>query len=317
MAIVLPSNWVSTQAYAVGAQVSYNGIGYECLTAVAANASGNAIPVGNSSWQVYAVFRITEYYSLQEAILQAVNSDDDFIESSLPLFIQNAERKIGKLLRSPAQVVTRTYSVDSQSRFAIPLDLLEIIHLRWDNDDGGYDLQSRGSISMQRMDRTNFEELKQYYSDTTYNYEYGSYEYPGYRTDNRYVHIAPDYAAGEMFEMMYYQEVPELGSTVGITNSTGTPLNSAGQTQAQWVAAGNSASTFVQETELVLNNLWTATTPHLLKAAACKEAEDYLGNSERAAVWDAQFKELLIATETEFRKFDSGGSQHITQSTAY
>ena len=317
MAIIIPSNWVSTQAYAVGARVNYNGVGYECITAVAANSGGNTIPVGNTSWDVFAVFRITDYYSLQEAVELSLNTDDEEVNRSIPLFIQNTERKIGKLLRSPAQLISRDFMVDADSKFAIPSDMLEVYHLRTKAESAGLDLRSKGSISVQRADRTNFEELKQYYTGTTYRYDYAHYEFPLFRSDSTNIYIAPDFDAGTEFEMMYYQEVPELGSIVGLVNADYVAVNDSDQTLAQWVAAGNSASTFVQATSPVTNNLWSATVPHLLKAGACREAEEYLSNSQKAQMWDEQFRELLVATETEFRKYDAGGSQFITQSTAY
>ena len=318
MAVIIPSAWVSTQAYAVGTQVAYNGVGYQCVTAVSANSGGNAIPPGNSAWEVYAVFRITDYYSLQEAIEFALNTNDAEVNNSIPLFIQNTERKVGKLLRSPAQLISRIFTVDADSKFAIPTDMLQVHHLRRNLDTGaGFDILSRGAISIQRGERTSFEELKQYYAGTTYSYDLGAYDFPLFRSDDQYIWIAPEYEAGETFEMMYYQEVPELGSTVGLVNADYVAVNDSDETLAQWVARGGSASTFVQATQLVTSNLWTATIPHLLKAGACREAEQYLNNPERAEHWNNQFIELMTATETEFRKYDAGGSQHITQSTAY
>ena len=196
-------------------------------------------------------------------------------------------------------------------------DLLEIYHLRRAVDNTGLDITSRGSLSVQRADKTNFEELRQYYTGTTYTYDYGQFEFPLYWLDASRIYIAPDFTAGDEFEMTYYQEVPELGSIVGLVNSDYMAINDSDQTLAQWVAAGNSAASFVQATEPVLANLWSSTIPHLLKAGACREAEEYLNNMDRAAIWNEQYRELLIATETEYRKFDAGGSQFITQSTAY
>ena len=287
MVQLLPSVWSATAAYSVNDVVEYNGIRFVCNTAVAANANGNAIPVANSSWTFDAVLRITDYYSLSYAIESAINKDDEEINNSIPLYIQNAERKIGKVLRSPAQIYTTTLMTDSMSRLRIPTDMLEIYHLRFTEEDAGLSLESRGNISIQRAaERTDFEELRQYYNSTRYNTGDFIYEYPLYRVDNQYIHIAPDQEANTSIEIMYYQAVPELGRRK--TDNT-----------------------------RVLTNLWTANCPHLLKAGACWEAAEYLKDQPRAEMWKAQFTELLQSTQIEYDKFEAGGSQRVTQDSAY
>ena len=287
MVQLLPSAWSATAAYSVNAVVDYNGIRFVCNTAVAANANGNAIPVGNSSWTFDAVLRITDYYSLQYAIESAINKDDDEINNSIPLYIQNTERKVGKLLRSPAQLYTATFTLDSMSRFSIPSDLLQIYHMRFPMEDAGYSLESRGNVSIQRAaERTDFEELKQYYNSNRYWNSDFTYDFPLYRVDNQHIYIAPDQEANTQVEMMYYQAVPELGATK--TDNT-----------------------------RVLSNLWTANCPHLIKAGACWEASEYLKDDERAQMWKTQFTDLLKATQVEFDKFEAAGSQRITQESAY
>ena len=64
MAITIrPELWLTTSSYAIGDRVTYNGVGYE---AIVATTPTDLFPSGNSNWEVFAVFEILDYYSLQE-----------------------------------------------------------------------------------------------------------------------------------------------------------------------------------------------------------------------------------------------------------
>ena len=58
--------------------------------------------------------------------------------------------------------------------------------------------------------------------------------------DNQYIYVAPEYDSGTELEVEYYQEVPYLGATLNRVNDEYQPINSAGQTVTQWIAASNS-----------------------------------------------------------------------------
>ena len=71
---------------------------------------------------------------------------------------------MSKFLRSPAQRVTRRFSIDSEGSFELPEDVIEIDHLRVDDSEGSdRTLLERGSISIQKTNRTVYEEVRQYY----------------------------------------------------------------------------------------------------------------------------------------------------------
>ena len=320
MAIQLvPNVWSSTAAYSVGDRVLYNGVRFENIVAVTANPAGAPNPiVDTTSWEFNGVQRIVDYYSLQYAIMQDINKEDQATINQIPLFIQNVERKLSKILRSPAQKWEQVFTVDADSKFQIPIDLLEVIHIRRNEDSSGYDLRSQASTTVQKADRTTFEELRQRYTSNGYRgYGYEEFEFPVYRIDEQFIYIAPDFDNGDEFRMQYYQYVPELGSTVGLVDDMGNPINDQRQTITQWIAAGNSADTFVQDLELVTTNLWTETTPHLLKEGALIDAYRYLNNDTRAENASNKFSEVLALTVEEFSKLETSGSQSLVQRSGY
>ena len=235
----VPDAWSSTAAYSVGDLVLYNGVVFENTTAVTASTSGNDDPIGNSSWKFDGVHRIVDYYSLQYAVEETLNTSDKIVINQIPQYIQSTETKLAKVLRSPAQVAERVFTVDAESKFRIPSDLLEVIHIRVNEDSRGHSLRDQGSISIQKSDRTTHEEIRQRYINSgAYNPGYEEVEFPVYRLDGEYVRIAPDYDEGTEFLFQYYQEEPELGTIVSDVNADYEPLNSDGQTSTQWIAAG-------------------------------------------------------------------------------
>ena len=319
MAIKIPTPWSSTSAYVVGSRVEYNGVGYQSTVAIAENVDGNEDPVGNDSWKVFAVFRIVDYYSLQEAIEQIIDTKDQRIIDSIPLFIQRSERKFGKLLRSPAQKINRLFTVDGDSKFMIPNDLLSVEHMRLNEDSPGYTLRAKGSLSIQRADRTTYEEVRQDYNNNRIWNQNDAIEYPQFYSDGTYFYIAPEYDSGTVIQLEYYQSVAELGSIGQAVNDKYEFINAEGQTLAEWIAADpidNNEDNFIIAEIPIESNLWTATQPHLLKAGALVEAYNELRNYESMNVWQAAYTELLASAEIEFREYDTSGSISIQQRVA-
>ena len=318
MAITLrPAAWSATTNYSSGDRVFYNGVGYEAERAVTASTT---IPTGNLNWKAYAVFEITDYYSLQEDILLELNTDSPEICSSIPKFISDAEVVMSKFLRSPAQRTTRRFVLDGDGAFTLPTDVIEIDHLRTDDTEGSdRTLLERGSISIQKTNRTNYEEIRQYYRSNPF-FSGEIYLYPAYYVEGQSLRIAPVYSEGTEVLMTYWQKPPQLGKTglrTRVVNNVATSINSDNQTEAEWVAAGNPASTFVQDTKVVTTNLWTATTPELIKAAAVASGFRALKEDASYQLWDARFKELSALTVEEFKRFETSGSQSIRQKTVY
>ncbi len=314
---ILPSEWVATNAYSTDDVVQHSGVRFVAKSDQIAN---SASPIGNdANWEYDGVLRITDFYSLQYSIEEALNTQDATVRNSIPSFIELAERYIGKLLRSPGQLEERIFTVDADSKFAIPFDMLAVNHMRRNNEESSYDLLSRGSISIIRApDRESFEELQQYYTNTGPFYQNTSeYSYPYWRSDNEYFHIAPAYDDGDEIALQYYQAVPLLGTSATQVNDDYEPLNADGQTEAQFVAGGGEAADFVEEELITTTNLWTATQPHLLKAAAMVEALRFLNDPQLSAAWTEQFKSQLAAAEAEFSQFEASGPQGLQQESAY
>lgn len=303
MAFVKPAAWVDTDAYSVGDRVSYLGIGYECVTAVAADSNGNAIPVDNDSWKVYAVFYVDNHaYSVYEAIKFEINSEDDRVDASIPLFVQAAEYILSDEIRSPAQITTRVLDVEEGSKVRITdIGLLEFEHVRTDTDSrSSYDLVNRGSVVIKGTNRETFEQTRQYYNGTNYaDFIPHAVTYPVYRFDKEFLYIAPDFDTGEKIAITFYEEVPELLSNILLTNDDYEPINSDGDTLDEWVSDGNAASDFVQADSDVFRNLWTATCRHLLKAYACYQMCLAINDPQRTQYWQQQFAILLAAKKKE------------------
>ena len=315
MAIIRPADWTTTSASTLseGDRIYYNGTVYE-RTSVAAN---TRIPVDNDAWDLHSVIRIEDFYSLQESIRLAMNTSDQQIIDSIPLFIQRAEQDINKILRSPAQIVTRPFTVIAGSRFQIPEDTLNVINIRTTAEDAGYDLRSQGAIQFLNGNKTEFERVRQYYTSNGGSFEIINFQYPVYYFDGTHFHLAPDIDTGTTGEITYYQAVASLGETVNLVNDDFEPINSTNQTEAQWVAAGNAASDFVQATQVNLSNLWTATIPHLLRLGALIAAEEYVKDDTRIEVWKAEYDDNMQKTIDEFERFKTDQASSLQMESAY
>ena len=313
---LIPSEWAAATSYAQDDVVQYNGIRFIAAAAIT-GAATNANPIDNEAqWTFDSVLRITDYYSLQYAVQEAINTTSTTINNSIPSYIENVERYLSKSLRSPAQKERRVFTVDADSKFSIPSDMLEVSHLRRNTDDSSYDLRSRGSISVVRApDRESWETLSQYYANTgPFWRDQSTYSYPYWIADNEFIWIAPEYDSGTEFELEYYQSVPRLGTTGGRVNDDYVALDSQGRTRAEAVAAGDG---FTQQQITVTTNLWTATQPNLLKAGACVEAFRFLKEDRDAALWQAEYDAQLQAAMDEFAAFEAGGPQGLQQETPY
>ena len=130
----IPTTWDATAAYTTGDVVEYNGIRFTALADIGANSGGNVIPVDNTNWEFSGILRITDYYSLQYATAEEINTENQIVNNSIPLYIQYTERLLSKLLRSPAKKITRKFDIrngrDNETIFDIPVDQLDVVHLR-------------------------------------------------------------------------------------------------------------------------------------------------------------------------------------------
>ena len=181
------------------------------------NADGNDIPFDNADWKFKSINSLNSYYSLQEAVKLGINTNDESINSSIPLFIQTAEASLNKLLRSPAQIITQIFTLDDKSSFAIPTDLVDMVHMRRNVDaPSGYSLENRGIITIEcAVDKQQYENIRlNYTSEWRSTYLAGQADYPVYWNDGKRFYLAPTLNEGDEIELSYYREVPQLGRSL-------------------------------------------------------------------------------------------------------
>ena len=322
MATTPPLPWSSTSEYSLDDTANFSGAVYVCVAAdgIPQNSEGNNIPFDNPDWKFKFVININSYYSMQEAVKLAINTNDDSINSSIPLFIQTAEQALNKVLRSPAQIITQVFAVDSDSKFAIPDDVVEIVHMRRNKDaPTGYSLETRGIISIEcAVDKQQYENIRlNYQSNWRSTYLAGQADYPVYWNDGQHFWLAPVLEAGEEIELSYYREVPRLGTFAFPLNRQFEQLNKTKQTIEEWVEEGNDPDYFIPSEEYVISNLWTDTIPQLVRLGALISAESYLSNYQMMPVWKENYAKTLAETINSYTTFDSQRQRSQTMQSGY
>lgn len=316
MAFAYP-NW-SAGNFAVGDKVIYNGVIYRALNTRTSTDTDNPV-TDRDNWAEDGIVRIQDRESLYAAVRLEINVDNPMINDSVPFFVQLAEESFQTRIRAPIQRARMVLTVDDQSRIEVPEDLLQVINLRINSEDtGGDSLFSRGSTEILAGNYEEYQDLRRYYrSGLGFGLSRGraipyNYEAPVYWYDDRYFYIAPEMDMGTELELYYFAKIPQLGTTVNLVNQDGDPINSAGQTVAQWVAAGNTAGSFVQATDTVDVNWFITAKPDLLLYGAIAKAEAYLKDDPRMEIWRQKFERAEAETEDLITRFTEGRS-HIQQ----
>ncbi len=313
------NDWAgATTSYSSGDRVKDDGVVYAANKAItAATDNGNPCETPDD-WDPVAVLRIQSYNSLIEAVRLELNTTDEQINDSIPLYIQLAESSFRTRIRAPIQRCSVDLLTDSQSRIEIPSDLLQVINLRLDDDTGiGDSLLNRGVTEIQGGNFEEWKDLQRYYrsSNGFVNRRTAptNYDAPIYWFDGQYFWIAPDLAEGTELELYYYAAIPELGTTVFLVDDNGEPINSAGQTVAEWIAAdaANTAGNFVQASEIVNVNWFTQAAPQMLLYGALVSASSYLNDDVRIPMWQERFVAAEQETMELIDRFEEG--RHTTQ----
>ena len=308
MARIYPE-WSATSDYAVDAIARREGILYKATSAITGNANNVEPRLNEAEWEVYAVVRIEDYYSLIEAIRLELNrTDDEYLTQSIPLFIQLAEESFQTRIRAPIQRSRMVLTVDAESRVAVPSGLLQVLNLRINGDQlQGSSLLSAGQSEILAGNFEEYIDLKRSYSnDFTFNSYPSNYDAPVYWFDSTYFNIAPTLEEGTELELWYYEQIPQLGREVLLTDANGNPINSAGQTLAQWTDSGESASSFVQATEVVISNWFVSAVPQLLLYGALVNAESFLKEDARIPLWQSRFQAAEAETMELIQRFEEG-----------
>ena len=310
MAAIYP-NWASGN-FTAGDKVTDDGVIYQALNTFASATRPTLDP---TNWEAVGVVKIQSYHSLRQAIALEINTDDDMINDSIPLFIQMAEESFETRIRAPIQRATTILTVDTMSRVEIPRDLLQVINLRHNSTTPRQsDLLDRGRVEILAGNVEEYQELRQLYSDTSRSNSFNQvtgFEAPVYWYDEKYFYIAPDYEQGTEMELNYYASIPKLGTEVLLVNQNGDPINSAGQTVAQWVSAGNTANSFVQAMDTVERNWFVTSAPQMLLYGALINADLYLKDDSRTEIWHAKFERAELETQDKINRFESGRAHTI------
>ena len=295
-----PTQWVSNQAYTKGNEAQHKGVNYKATDDITSTTSP---AIDGVNWEVVSVSKIQDYGSLVEAIRLQLNvQTKPEIYNSVPMFIQLAEESFKMRLRPPSSRKTVTVTLDSDGKFAVPGDLVQVINLRvLEAATGSIDVFRNATVEILNANYEEMQSLRQHFTGS-YTGSISQFEAPLYWFDNRHFWIAPTYAAGTTIELVYYKSINTLGTVINITNAAGDPINAVGQTSAEWVAAGgsNTAENFVQNQLIVENNWYLSAAPQLMLYGALLKSQAFVKSSPDALnTW----KELYAEAESELMDF--------------
>ena len=274
----------------------------------------DTIPFDNEDWVAQSVRYIGSYYAGIEAAKLELNTDDDMINNSIPLFWSLNERSVRRVVRAPSQRKTVVLTADSDGKIQIPSDLLEVINLRFNSDaPTGFGLEALGSVEILAANYEEFKRLDLSYSSGTSSLRYsveGIAEAPYYWFDSQYFWVAPSaLAADAEFELVYYGEIPLLGREYPAVDSDGDPIDSNGDK--------TSVSGLDQTTVFLTNNWFVDAAPDLLLYGTLLNAEAYLKDDPRLPLWKAKYDLALQEVLDEIDRFEDNRAQAITITSAY
>lgn len=318
---LIPNKFATLTAYPAGAVIEFNGVSYEALSAIPATNTTSPVQDNGASWKIDSVVRIQDAYSAWAAVYLALNSNQTKVTNSIWLFLQESEQTLNKVLRSPAMKMTRSFTLDANSSFVLPENLLDIDNLRLSGSVGSTNtessLQQQGFIEITGGNKAEYELLRQRYAGGIVRDIQTEFDFPVYWIDEDVAYIAPAYSAGTVVELTFYGAEASLGTTQLLVNADFEPINADAQTLADWVADGNDESTFVQDEAFIDTNLWISQTPHLLKLGALVAAEHYLNNDPRSAAWREEFIRNQAETVNEYEAYEANRPHTMTLKSTY
>ena len=316
----IPTDFATETAYAIGDQVNFNGVNYEAIVVIADTNTITPVDDDGDSWNVVGVIEIQDVYGLYHSIRLTLNSDAPEVNNSIWMFIQQADFNLGKRLRTIGQRNMRTVTLDDDSKADISeLGILDIDHIKIAGDGNlASSLRQRGKVQVLAADgKKEIEELNQYFRQDYLFSNTSTFNYPLYYIDGRNLIIAPDFDEGTEVEITFKEAEPKLGTTQLSVNDDYEPINSDGETLAEWVANGNDAEDFVQAEIFIDFNGWIEQCPHLLKLDALVAAEMFLDNDPRVAAWRQEYALNLKETIDYFYRFESDRPNTVRQSSPY
>ena len=315
----IPAAWVSGASYTQDTSlVTYRGIIFQALT------THNGVTTDpledTTNWKVNGIYRIQDIYSLAEAVKIAVNRNVPQINNSVWMYIQMMEASIATRLRVPAQLTRTVQTVvqmteDGESYIEMPDSTLQIENIRVMNpdgvggDDGDFNsLLYQGRYEINEANYYEYQLIKQRYdSDIDFFDAVSSTQFRSmvYWNDGRRAYFAPTLSAGTQVEVVYYAELNPLGYPILLTNADGDAVNDAGQTQAQWIAAGNTAATFVQGSGIQETNWFVQAGPRMCLYGTIMTMEQFLKDDDRWPLFQQQFLQAEAEIQELIDKFES------------
>ena len=312
MAFIMRPIWVTNTAYTAGTVVNFNGVNYEAINAVNSSTDPSQDAV---NWKAVSVTKIQDYNSLVEAIRLEINiPTQPAINNSIPLFVQLAEESFKTRIRSPQQRKRAILTVDNNSRIEVPGDLLEVINLRENaltTSQDSIDLRSRGVIEIKNSNYEEYQRLLRFEEGNEFvgTRDLNAFDSPGYWFDNRYFNLAPNYSMGTEMELVYYAIIPQLGTTVLLTDSDGNPIDMNGVPTSQ--------SGLPQATEIVTRNWFTSAAPQMLLYGAILKAETYLKDDPRIPMWQQAFENAQAETQDMINRFEDNQAHTLFIENTY
>ena len=317
--------WAAANSYIIGSKVKYDGIVFEATAAITGNTNNTNPFADTTNWKSVAINKIQSRNSLYEAIKIEINTDDDQINDSIPMFTQMAEESFQTRIRAPIQRVRTILTTDADGKIEVPQDLLNVINLRISGDiNRGGSLLDRGRTEILAGNIEEYLDLKRYYGNdgSSSRRTIGTpddYEAPVYWFDDRYFYVAPLLETGTELELYYYASIPQLGSEVFLINSSGEALNAEDMTVTQWVAegGGNTADNFVQASTEVEQNWFTNSAPQMLFWGSLVAADAFLRDDNRIPMWKEAFEKAELETKYKIESFENGRTHVQTQHNIY
>ena len=302
MAFQIPTAWAGqTTSYTTRQQVSLNGVTYEAINDISASQNNEPPSTDGVNWKAVAVTEIVDYNALVEGVRLQLNTTADEIYNSIPLFISLTEESFKTRLLLPQQLrrttVTTTIGPDGESRCRIPGGVLRFELVRQKNNNfDSLRVSPYDNDDVEILGANREEYIRVLRASNTFNEDYYSFDTAVYYWDRGYLNFAPAYPAGTEIEIEYYRTIPKLGTQATVTDLDGNPINAAGQTEAEWLAAGNAPGTFVPEMRTVVTNDFLSIAPQMLLYGACLRAKPFLHDDDpMIKLW----QEMYVAAEKE------------------
>lgn len=337
--MIAPAAWAgTTTSYNQGDTATYRGVVVEATANVQANVNNDSplynynaatgyTPGDTTNWIARGVADDGEsLLALTEAIKLTITTDDPEINNSIPMAIKDTERSFYMRQRVPVMIQRATLQVDSQSRIRPPSDLYSVLQLNLSttrNNNGSNSYNSLINAGQVEIIRANFFEGRwlDFNSRNDDNYfgvdRSGVFRSLTYTRDGEHFTLHPPVAETAEVDIVYYAKIPQLGTTLLLTNATGDAVNQAGMTAQQWVDAGNDLSTFVQGTRYVDRNWFSDIKPDMIKFGAIMNLEQYLHDERQWPVWQAKFQQAEAELNELVERFEDQGPNTSVLYTTY